>query len=135
MTSGGVPGGRDQSMPGAGIEAFQAGFVHGRQVGQDRRALERRHGQRTHLAAFDMADHRSGGGKHHLVVTGDDILQGRRRALVGHVHDIDLRLRLEQFAGEMRGRAVAGRRKIDLAGLRLARARSARSANAPGRPD
>ena len=107
-------------MPSAGLEAFQAGLVHGRQIGQDRGALERGHRQRAHLPRFDMTDHGSRRGEHHLVVASDHILQGGRGTFVGHVHDVDVCFRLEQFTGKMRGRAIAGRSKIDLAGLRLA---------------
>ena len=52
-------------------------------------------------------------------MAADHVLQRGRGALVGHVHDIDLGLGLEQFAGQMRGRAIAGRGEIELAGLRL----------------
>src|SRR5262249_22237946 len=68
---------------------------------------------------LDLPDHGSGGGEHHLVVPGDHIPQSRCSAFVGHVHDIDPGLRFEQLAGEMRGRAVPGRGKIELAWLLL----------------
>jgi len=45
--------------------------------------------QCAYAPALDMADHGSRGGKHHLVVPGNDILQRGRRALVWHVHDVD----------------------------------------------
>ena len=52
-------------------------------------------------------------------MTGDHILQRGRRAFVGDVHDVDLGLGLEQFAGEMRGGAVPGRGEVELARARL----------------
>jgi hypothetical protein len=50
-------------------------------------------------------------------MTGNYILQRGRRALVGDMHDVNMRLRLEQFAGEKCGRAVTRGRKVELAGL------------------
>jgi hypothetical protein len=54
-----------------------------------------------------------------LIVASDHILKGRRSAFVGHMHDIDLCLRFEQLASEMRGGAIPRRGKIELAWLRL----------------
>ena len=39
-----------------------------------------------------------------------DVLQRRRRAAIGHAHDLDLRLLGEQRGGEVAGRAGAGMR-------------------------
>jgi hypothetical protein len=92
-------GRRHQAVPGRGVEAADAELVDGRNVRQARRALERRHRQRPQLAALDKT-HRAGrGGEHHLVLSGDDVLQRRRRAFVRHVHDVDMRIGLEQLAG------------------------------------
>src|SRR6202034_4785450 len=77
----------------------------------------RRHGERTHQPVFDMSDYGRRGRKHHLHMTGNYILQRGRRALVCDMHDVDMRLRLEQFAGEMCGGAVTRGRKVELAGL------------------
>ena len=62
---------------------------HGRHIRQNLRAPERRDSQCAYAPALDMAYHGSRGGKHHLVVPGNDILQCGRRALVWHVHDVD----------------------------------------------
>src|SRR5712692_7034604 len=45
---------RDQSMPRGRIEILDAELVDGRDVRQDRAALERRDGQRSHLALPDV---------------------------------------------------------------------------------
>ena len=42
---------RHQAMPGRGVEAFDAEFVDGRNIGQARRALERGYRQRIYRAA------------------------------------------------------------------------------------
>ena len=49
----------------------------------------------------------------------EQIVDGRRRTAIGHVHDVDLRRQLEQFAGQMRQAAGAGRCEIEFSGLRL----------------
>ena len=46
-------------------------------------------------------------------------LQRRRRAGIGHVLELHARHHLEHLGGQMRGRAVALRRRIDLAGIGL----------------
>ena len=46
----------------------------------------------------------------------------RRAALVGHVHDVDLRRALEELAAEVRRRAVARRSEVQLAGPAFASA-------------
>jgi hypothetical protein len=51
----------------------------------------------------------------HLDVAGDEIVHRRSRAAIGHVHDVDVGHALEQFAGEVIGRTVAGRGEIELA--------------------
>ena len=55
----------------------------------------------------------------HLHLAADEVVHRRRRALVGHVHEIDLRLGLEQLAREVRDAAAAGRAEVHLAGILL----------------
>ena len=110
-------GRRDQAMPCRRLEAGKTGFVHGRNVWQDGGALERRHRERAHLAVGEKAHHAGRGGEHHLVVAGDDVLKRRRRALIGHMYDVDMGLRFEQFAGQMRRQAEARGREVELAGI------------------
>ena len=57
--------------------------------------------------------------EHHLHLLAEHVVHRRRRAAIGHVHDVDLGVDLEQFAGEMRHAAGAGRGEIEFAGLRL----------------
>ena len=70
-------------------------------------------------AGLDMRqDHRQIE-ERHLHLLAEQIVDGGRRAAIGHVHDVDLRGQLEQFAGQMRQAADAGGGEIEFAGLRL----------------
>ena len=71
--------------------------------------------------------------EHHLHVTADDVLQGRPRLLVGDMDDVHLGLDLEQFAGEMGGAAVAGRREGQRGRAWPWRARSTAAASCAGK--
>ena len=53
----------------------------------------------------------------HLHLPAEQIGQRRRRAAIGHVDHVDAGHHLEQLAGDMLRRAVAGRRHVDLAGI------------------
>ena len=57
--------------------------------------------------------------EHHLHLAGDQIGERRRAAAVGHVDHVDAGQHLEQFAGHVDRRAVAGRRHVELAGIGL----------------
>ena len=68
---------------------------------------------------LDMRQDRRQVEKRHLHLLAEQIVDGGRRAAIGHMHDVDFRGKLEQFAGEMRQAAGAGGGEIELAGLRL----------------
>ena len=55
----------------------------------------------------------------HVHLAADEVVHRRRRALVRHMHEIDLRLRLEQLSGEVRDAAAARRAEIHFAGVLL----------------
>ena len=57
--------------------------------------------------------------EHELRVAGEQRLQRRRAALVGDVHHVDMRLGLEQLAGEVAGAAVAAGAERQFAGIRF----------------
>ena len=57
--------------------------------------------------------------EHQLHASGDQIVDRRRAALVGHVHDVGAGHELEQLAADMAGRAVARRGVRELAGILL----------------
>ena len=112
-------GRRYEAVPGGRFEARKPRLVHGRNVRQDRGALERRHRERAELTVLEKAHHARGGGEHHLVVARHDVLERRRRALIGHMHDVDMRRGLEQFAGEMRREPIARGGVVELARIGL----------------
>src|SRR5262245_42024508 len=105
-------------MPGCRIEADEAELGYRGDVGQARCTLASRHGQGTQRPVLDVADAGGDCAKHHLHMTGDDVLQGRSGALVRHVDDLDLGLCLEQLAGEVRRSPVAAGREVQLARIR-----------------
>ena len=55
----------------------------------------------------------------HLHLAAEQVVDRGRRALVGHVHDLDARLDLQQLARKVRDAAGAGRAVVDLAGIRF----------------
>ena len=96
-------GRRDQAMPRRRLKTREA--PSSSMVGMSGRIAVRLSvvtaSART-CSVLDKAHDARGGGEHHLVLPGNDVLQGRRRAFIGHMHDVDMRHGLEQFAGEMR---------------------------------
>ena len=113
------PGRRQQAEPRCGFVARHAGFGDCRHVGQCRRALRRGDGQGAQLAGFDVADRRRHIVEHDRDVVAQQVIDGRRTALVGHVLDVDAGHLLEQFAGQVDRRAAARRAERDLAGIGL----------------
>ncbi len=55
--------------------------------------------------------------KHELNLAGEQVAQRGRRALVGHMDGVELAGPLEHLGGDMRGAAVSGRAKAELAGI------------------
>jgi DNA-binding transcriptional LysR family regulator len=74
---------------------------------------------RVQRAGLDMRQQHRQIEEGHLHLLAEQIVDGRRRAAIGHVDDVDLRRQLEEFAGKMRQAANAGGGKIELAGLRF----------------
>ena len=91
---------------------------HGRHVRQFVPALGARHGDRAEFAGVDVRhqDHRAVDGE--MGPPGQHVGHRLRRALVGHVGDVDPGLDLEQRAEQMRRRAEP-RAEIQLAGVGL----------------
>ncbi len=63
------------------------------------------HRDGTQLPGLHLWQHGRHGREDHARLAAEQIVDRRRVALVGHVDDVDLGDRLEQFAGEMAGRA------------------------------
>ena len=57
--------------------------------------------------------------EHELHAAGDQVVDRRRAAAIGHVHDLGAGHELEQLAADVAGRAVARRRIGELAGIGL----------------
>src|ERR1700756_4175447 len=91
----------------------------GGHVGCARRPLRPGIGERAHLARRNLRQHYRHEVEEHLDVAGDEIVHRWSRAAIGHVDDIDVGHALEQFAGKVIGRTVAGRGEIELARLFL----------------
>ena len=68
-----------------------------REAGKQRRALGRAEGDGDQSAAADLAQELRQVAEHHVAVAGDDVLDGRRTAAIGHVQEIHAGHRLEQL--------------------------------------
>ncbi|MNQ78251.1 hypothetical protein D3C85_931560 [compost metagenome] len=66
-----------------------------------------------------MADHRWRRGHEELDAAGQDVLDGRTRALVGHMHHVRAGHLLEQFGADVRHGTAALRGIVDFTGVRL----------------
>ena len=112
-------GAHDDAVPRGDVEARQAALGDGRHVGQLRRAPRARDRERDELAGLHVLQHRRDAGEHHLHVAAEQVVHRRRDALVRDVHRLDAGLDVQQLAGEVRAAAVARRREVELAGVRL----------------
>src|SRR5215467_7108798 len=79
-------GARDHdAVPGDGFEPGQAGFRHGRQIGDAARAPRSGHRERPQASGLDVRDRGGGSREHHLRLPRDDVGQRRLGSLVRHV--------------------------------------------------
>src|SRR5581483_8236416 len=103
----GRAGRRADGVPGPRFEVFHADFGKGRDVLERRDPFPGRHRQDARLAA--LVQPQGGGELHedHVDMAGDDVVERRRRALVGHVHELGVGDLLEQRRRQMRRRADA----------------------------
>ena len=63
--------------------------VPGRQVGKGRLPRRPRDSERTHAARLEVGRAERGAGEHHVHVAAEQVAEGLRRPLVGHVHELD----------------------------------------------
>ena len=107
--------GRHQTKPGARFIALhRARLLDGGHVGQGSRALGAGHTKRPEFAGLDL---RQGGRqvvKHHIHIAAHQVQHGGAGAAVGDVWHEGAGHGLEQLAGQVDGRAVAGRRHAQL---------------------
>ena len=106
---GGRALGRQQAVPGQGLEARQPALVDGRHVRQVGQALHGGHRQQLHLAAADLRHDVDQVGEGERRLARDHRLHQRRRAAIRDVHDVEPGLVLEQLHVHMRRGPDAGR--------------------------
>jgi molybdate transport system substrate-binding protein len=90
-------GRRQQAEPRHGLEAGESGFRHGRQLGRQRRALDRGDGERAQFAFARQRHHVHDIGERHVDSVGEQVRHQRRGAAIGHRCNIDMRHVFEQF--------------------------------------
>src|ERR1035437_3392983 len=98
---------RHEADPDGGFITWHAGLGHRRHVGQDRRALLAGGCQRSYPPA--LRGRRHGGDRihHHLHLPAHHAGARVAAALVGNVHDVHVRHRLEKLAGHVVRRSGA----------------------------
>src|SRR5205807_5905487 len=98
------------AVPVVGRDVGIAHLGRGRHLGQRLRTLRARDGERLQLAGADVAQQHRHVEDAHLYLPAQEIAYRRRGAFVRHVHQVDLRLGLEQLAGEL----LKAEAKVDL---------------------
>ena len=81
--------------------------------------LRRAKRNRAQGAGLDMRQQHRQIEERHLHLLAEQVVDGGRRAPVGHVHDVDPGRQLEQFTGKMRQAADAGGCEIEFPRLGL----------------
>ena len=109
--------GHVDAVPGAHLDALDSRLGHRRHLRQLRAALVRRDGDRAHLAALDVRQHRGHGVEAHLHLAAHQIDQRRRTAAVGNVGDEGAGRFLEQFGRDVLRAARAAGGVVQFAGL------------------
>ena len=99
--------GRHHGVPGAEDEV-DAGFLGGRHVGQGLQPRRRRHRIGLDGAALDLRDDVQRLVDHVVDLAADEIVEGRRRAAIGHQRGLEAELGVEHRARHMGDRADAG---------------------------
>ncbi len=118
-TGFGVADGTHKHGPADGIEAGDAGFRDGRNVGGDRHARGRGDAERAHLAGGDLRHHGAGVGEHQRDVSGHHVVQALRRAAIGNAVHLGAGHGLEQLGRQVQRRARPAVRERKLPGLGL----------------
>ena len=109
---------REEAEPCADLDLHSL-LDHGRHVRQHRGALLGRDAERSHPAGLDRSERQRHHVEHHVDVAGGEVLRRGRRAFVGHMHDVDSGLQLEQLGRDVARRADALRGVGELAGIGL----------------
>ena len=91
--------------------AHARGFRDRRHAGHGRGAFPAGHAQSAQLAGLDVIDEVRGGVEHHRDAPAQEVGHRGGAALVRHMDHVDVGQALEQLAGQVARRAVAGRRE------------------------
>ena len=128
-------GRHEHAVPELEVVVGQAGLLHAGQVGHERRALARADRERAQPAAARLRQHRGRRSERHLRVAGDHRLDRQRAAAIRHVRHLRAGELHEQRSAQVRRRAVARARVVELAGLLLRRRDQLRHASGCRSPD
>ena len=99
-------GAHADAEPRGGVEA-RDGVGDRRNLGEERGALERGDAERRDGVAAHLPDDRGRVVEHQVDLSADEIVHRRRAAAIGDVVHLGAGHGLEQFGGEMNGRAAA----------------------------
>ena len=108
--SGGDLAGRDHHLPGRRIEALEADLGQRRDLRRRADALRGRDAKRAQLAGLHQRQRGGEVAEHHLHMAAHDVVERRREALVGHMHELDAELAAHQLGEQVRRAAGAVRR-------------------------
>ncbi len=108
-----------EAPPALAAVAADAGFVVGRNIGQQRRALVGADGERLHLTVLDQPHEVADAETRDLHLAGGERLRGRTAALVRHADDARAPFVVEPAQEQVRERAVSQGREVELVGLAL----------------
>ena len=101
------------------LEPGVARFLDRRHVRLRRQPLRRRGREHLEPARLHLLHHLDRRREHQLRLAADEIGDRRPAALVGNMRHLDAGAQLEQFAGQMGNRAIAGRGERQRSWLRL----------------
>ena len=108
-----------ERVPGVGFAARHAGL---RQTGNVRERGDALFGGDRKNSCFARLVQLKRGRElveHHIDMTGDQVVERRRRALIGHMDELGVRDRLEQLSGQVRRGADALRGVVEPARIGL----------------
>jgi hypothetical protein len=108
---------RKQAVPRHGAKVAEARLLHGRHVGQQWLAPEAGDRQGAQLAGPHVASEQPGRTEHRSHLAGQQILQRRRAAAIGHMMQFHAGAGLQHLDRKMRHRAEPARGDVDRRGL------------------
>jgi hypothetical protein len=107
--AGGVFAGTKMPLPLRDLEPGVTGLLERRHVGQEGGARGPARGERPQIARLNMRKRDPEDANRRRDLAAQEVLQGRRRALVRHMRELEIRRARQHHAGEMQHRARARR--------------------------